>query len=240
MHCSVPLQQSATLATNWHDSNLLQRNLQKYQMMTIRRKRPSNEQTNMIVKGAIITESQNLQLLSVTIDRRLNFNEHINSVCMKAIENSVLMRSRNLIPTMAKLQLYQPAVLHHLTYCRFVWHFCGASDTRELERLQERGLRAVFRDTHLNYQQLIDKANLPTLRNRWLQDICILMYKAKHNLCPLAICNPFQPRNHNYQLRKTDFALPRVSTTSYGKHSLRYLGPKLWHNFQKGETCKQF
>ena len=65
------------------------------------------------------------------------------------------MRLRNVIPTMA--QVYKSAILPHLTYCRLVWHFCKASDTRGLERLQERGLRAVFRDTHLNYQQLLDK-----------------------------------------------------------------------------------
>ena len=42
--------------------NLLQGNLQKYQMMTIRRKRARNEQTSITVKGEIITESENLQL----------------------------------------------------------------------------------------------------------------------------------------------------------------------------------
>ena len=219
--------------------NLLQGNLQKYQMMNIRSKRASNEQTSITVKGEIITESENLKLLGVTIDSRLNFNEHINNVCMKVSQRiSVLMRLRNLIPTMAKLQLYKSAILPNLTYCHIVWHqFCRASDTRRLERLQERGLRAVFRDIHLNYQQLLDKANLPTLCNRRLQDICILMYKVKHNLCPTPICNLFQPSsNHTYQLRQTDFALPRFNTTTYGKpDSLRYLGPKLWHNLSRKE-----
>ena len=69
------------------------------------------------------------------------------------------MLLRNLIPTMA--QLYTSANLPHLTYCRLVRHFCKASDNRGLERLQERGLRAIFRDTHLNYQQLLDKQIYP-------------------------------------------------------------------------------
>ena len=199
--------------------NLLQGNLQKYQMMTIRRKRARNEQTIITVKAEIINESENLQLLSVTIDRRLKFNEHINSVCMKASRRiSVLMRRlRNLIPTVAKLQLYKSAILPHFTYCRLVWHFCRSSDTRSLERLQERGLRAVFRDTHLNYlQQLFHKANLANLCNRRLQDICVLMYKVKRNLLLRPICNLFQPRNHTYQLRKTDLALPRVTLLLMG------------------------
>ena len=115
------------------------------------RKRARNEQTSITVKGDIITESKNLQLLGVTIDRRLKFNEHINSVCMKASQRiSVLMRLRNMIPTVANMQLYKSTILPHFTYCRLVWHFCRASDTRRLEISQERDLRAVFRDTHLN------------------------------------------------------------------------------------------
>ena len=66
------------------------------------------------------------------------------------------MRLRNLISTKAKLQLYKSAVLPYLTYCHLVWHFCRASDTRKLERLQERGLRAVYKDKPASYTQLLE------------------------------------------------------------------------------------
>lgn len=46
-------------------------------MMNVRRKGASYEQTSIAVKVDIITESENLKLLDVTIDNRLNFNEHI-------------------------------------------------------------------------------------------------------------------------------------------------------------------
>ena len=54
------------------------------------------------------------------------------------------------------------------------------------------------------------------------------MYKVKHNLCPRTVCNIFKTSNHSYSLRQTDFYLPNFNTVTYGKHSLRYLGPKLW------------
>ena len=31
-----------------------------------------------------------------------------------------------------------------------------------------------------------------------------------------------------YKLRGSDFTVPRFNSITYGKHSLRYLGPKLW------------
>ena len=45
--------------------------------------------------------------LGVTIDDKLNFSEHINITCKKASQRiGVLMRSKNLVPTAAKLQLF--------------------------------------------------------------------------------------------------------------------------------------
>ena len=108
----------------------------------------------------------NLKLLGVIIDSKLNFTDHISSICKKASQRiGVLMRLRNLIPTKAKLVLFKSAVLPYLTCCHLVWHFCKSSDARKLERLQERGLRAVYRDKHESYSQLLKRAELPTLHD---------------------------------------------------------------------------
>ena len=89
-----------------------------------------------------------------------------------------------MIPREAKLQLYKSAILPNLTYCRIVWHFCKASDTRKLERVQERALRAVYNDRNATYEELLEKGRLSSLENRRLQDILILMYKVKNSLAP--------------------------------------------------------
>ena len=114
-----------------------------------------------------------------------------------------------------------------------VWHFCKASDSRKIERLQERGLRAVCKDHHATYAELLKRAQLPTLKNRRLQDVCTLMYKVKHKKCPAYISNIFYTRSTSYSLRQTDFSIPRFNTVTYGQHSLRYLGPKLWEKLPK-------
>ena len=85
--------------------------------------------------------------------------------------------------------------------------------------MQERGLRAVFRN-NVSYPELLKRAELPSLQNRRLQDICVLMYKAKNNLCP--------PYISKYNLRQSDFPAARYNTVTYGKHSLRHLGLNLW------------
>ena len=123
-----------------------------------------------------------LELLGVILDSNLNFTYHISLICKKASQRTgVLMRLRNPIPTNAKLLLFKTAILPYLTYCQLVWHFCRASDSRKIERLQERGLRAVYKDHYATYSELLERAQLPTLKNRSLQDVCTLMYnKVKH------------------------------------------------------------
>ena len=97
-----------------------------------------------------------IKLLGVTIDNKLNFSVHINITCKKANQRiGVLMRLKNLVPTVAKLHLLKAAILPYLTYCHLTWHFCRASDKRKLECTQERGLHAVFRDSKSTYEQLL-------------------------------------------------------------------------------------
>ena len=101
------------------------------------------------------------------------------------------------------------AILPHLTYCQSVWDFRCSSDARKLERIQERALRAVYCDNKSTYKELLQKANLPTLYTRRLQDLATIMDKAKNNLVPLYIADLFIVNNSQYSLRNSEFVLPR-------------------------------
>ena len=76
-------------------------------------------------------------------------------------------------------------------------------------------------------------ANLCTLRNRRLQDIAGHMYKVKNNICPKHIADLFQRTDTKYLLRNEEFVIPRLNTITHGKHSIRYIGPKLWNILPK-------
>ena len=172
------LKDSANLATTWYDSNLVTGNHKKYQVLNLGF---TQNDSNIYVNDVVIETKDNILLLGVVLDSKLNFSEHIISIC----------------------------------------------------KLQERGLRAVFKDNNSSYEQLLEKADLPTLLNSRLQDLCILMYKVKHKLCPAYISNIFKEPSSNYNLRQADFSIPRYETVTYGKHSIRYLGPRLWTKLPK-------
>ena len=138
------------------------------------------------------------------------------------------MRLRKLIPVESKLRIYKAAILPYLTYCGLTWHFCRKSDSSKLERINERGLRAVYSDWSSPYSGLLARAKMTTLYNRRLHHIAVFMFNVKNKLLPRNILDLFTTTSNNYNLRNADFTLPRVNTTRFGKHSLRYFGPFLW------------
>ena len=85
------------------------------------------------------------------------------------------------------------------------------------------------------------QAELPTLLDRRLQDIALLMYKVKHGLYQKNVCDLFTVNCSPYSLRGSHVTVPRFYSVTYGKYCLRYLGPKFWQvakhpNIQKTNT----
>ena len=94
-----------------------------------------------------------------------------------------------------------------------------------MERVNERGIRAVFCNWNLSYNNLLKRANLTSLYNKRLQDIAIFMFKVKHKLLPKNILDLFSETLSNYYLRNSDFYIPRFNSVRHGKHSSTKLSP---------------
>ena len=91
----------------------------------------------------------------------------------------------------------------------------------------------MYNTTTESYDTLLKIAKLTILQNRRLQDILlILMFKVKNKLTVNQIAdiyniNEESTNSKRYNLRNADFVLPRFKTVTYGRHSLRFLGPQL-------------
>ena len=183
----------------------------------------------MQIEDQIITNTSQIKLLT----------SHISYIYIKASQKvGVLLRLRNLIPCKAKRIIYKSSILPHVTYCHLVWHNCRSSDSRKIERIQERALRAVFNFHSESYENLLVRAELPSLLNRRLKDITILMYKVKYGLAPSIVDERFKRKSTSYSLRNSDFEIPTFNTINYGKHSLRYQGPHIWTKLRRIINCK--
>ena len=90
------------------------------------------------------------------------------------------------------LQIIHPASLNHIA----IWYGITVDLlTVEKEQIQECALRAVFNSHSGSYENLLLRAELPSLLNRRLQDIAILMYKVKYGLAPSIVNELFKQKS---------------------------------------------
>ena len=93
----------------------------------------------------------------------------------------------------------------------------------------------IYKSHSDTYEELLRRADIPSLYNRRLQDITALMYKVKHGLAPDCISDLFVCKGSTHSLRNSDFVLLRFETVRCGKHSVRYLGPFLWSKLTENQ-----
>ena len=58
------------------------------------------------------------KLLGVTFDERLKFTSHLKELSKRLSRKiGVMMRLKNVIPTLAKVRIYKSLILPQITYC---------------------------------------------------------------------------------------------------------------------------
>ena len=142
---------------------------EKFQSLTVNPRNidAENDDKTLNIDNHDVRKAEQIKLLGVFIDEKLNFAGHITELCTRANQKvGMLLRLRNLIPCNANLMLYKTSILPYLTYCHLVWKFYKSSDSRKIERIQERALRAVYKSQSETYEELLTSAKLPRLMIR--------------------------------------------------------------------------
>ncbi len=108
----------------------------------------------------IINSSENVDLLGLIIDSKLNFSKHIQTTTQKASLKLIALRrlSKWLDPEV-RLDYGQTFVLSKFSYCPLVWHFCSRHDVLIMENVQKRLLRNIYEDYESSYDELLLKAS---------------------------------------------------------------------------------
>jgi hypothetical protein len=75
--------------------------------------------------------------------------------------------------------------LSNFNYCPLVWHFCGESNTKKLEKIQERALRFIYNNSDSSYENLLEQSQLPSLRLRRLRSMAIEVFKIINKQTPV-------------------------------------------------------
>ena len=75
--------------------------------------------------------------------------------------------------------------------------FCSENNSRKLEKIQERALRFVYRDFVSTYDELLLKANIPSLHIRRLKTMSIETLKILNEMAPPVLTNLVRLRDNS-------------------------------------------
>jgi hypothetical protein len=91
--------------------------------------------------------------------------------------------------------------LSNFNYCPLVWHFCGESNTKKLEKIQERALRFIYNNSDSSYENLLEKSQLPSLRLRRLRSMAIEVFKIINKQTPVYLHDLVTIKKSSYSFR---------------------------------------
>lgn len=224
--------QDSKRAIQWFYDNCMQANPSKFQVMFLK---PSRNNIpvpcNLQIEDCIIEASNEVSLLGITIDDKLNFDLHISKLCKKAARQlKVLIRFRSILGLKEKEMLFKTFVLSNFNFCPIVWTFCSKLSSKNIEKIQERSLRFLLNDYDSTYYELLKRSGYSTLHLGRLRSIAIEVFKCVHNLNTTVLNDLFTVKETERTLRDPSILLvPRFNKIQYGKKTFSYYGSHLWN-----------
>ena len=113
----------------------------------------------------------------------------------------------------------------------FVWNFCGKSNVKLIESLQERALRFVYNDSTSSYESLLRSSKTESLQIQRLRAMALQVFKCINKIGPSYLHDLFESKDTNYHLRDSNVVKQdKYFTVKYGFLSFKYHGAKIWNN----------
>ena len=219
-------QDTAQLAT-WYPENYMKLNVDKCHLMIFGEK---SKKMKIHFGEAVIDESDEETLLGITLDTKLSFKSHVQSLCRKASQKLHALSRISIFMDSKKIKLVMNTlILSHFSYCPLIWMFHDRKIENKINKIQERALRIAYRDNTSQFKELLEKDNSVSVHQKNLQLLVIEIYKTKNRLNLPFMIEMFGDKEVPYQLRITSkLNLPKVRTTNYGTDTVRFMGQRVW------------
>ena len=226
------LENDTMSAITWFEINYMQLNQKKCHFLI---SGSTPEHLWVKVGNNKIWESKQEKLLGITIDKNLNFNEHLSIICKKASTKvTALARLVTILPFERKRLLMKAFIESQFSYCPLIWMFCSRKMNDKINHIQERALILVYSDYIISFGDLLKKDKSVSIHHRNIQKVAIEMFKVKNNLCPEMIQYHF--RRKCSLKSKATFQRPNINTVYKGEYSLRWFDPMVWDSMIPEKT----
>ena len=157
-----------------------------------------------------------MKLLGIDIDYQLNFDQHISNLCKKAGQQlNVLKRLSPFLSSLNKLTIFHTFILSNFNYFLLAWLLCSESNSKKLEKNQERALRFVYDDFKSTYEELLNKANIPLLHIKRIRTMAVETFRILNDMSPPVLSDLVRIRDcssYNFRYQNV-LQVPQIRTT---------------------------
>ena len=151
------LETDALVLSKWFPENFMKLNEGKCHLSTFG---TSQDDIKITVGEAIVKESSEEKLLGVTIDKNLNFKSHVSNLCKRASQKLHALARVSAFMNPDKLRLLMNSFIKsQFSYCPLIWMFHDRALNAKVNKIQERALRIVYKNSHADYETLLKLDN---------------------------------------------------------------------------------
>ena len=190
-----------------------------------------NNLTDINVENIIIKRENVVKYLGLKIDEKLNWNNHIESVCSSLLKYfGIFNQVKGYITKSLARQLYFSFIYSRIAYGIEVYGNCSKHNLNKLQVLQNKIIKLLLSYEYRTDTNFIHK-NLNIMKIHDIQIVNIINFV---NNCllgrnPPPFDNYYRYHNTPYNLRENTLIAPRPRT-AFGAQSLKILGAKLWND----------
>ncbi len=228
-----------SVVTEWLKANKLTLNVQKskYVIFGTRAKLQGVGNVNLDVSGEPLERTNKMKYLGMILDEKLNFDEHVDYICNKAVNKlGILRKARDFLDLETSVLLYKSLVLPHFDYCDIVYASTSVTNLQRLQVMQNSACRTMLLcDKYTPTSQMHTDLKLLPLEKR--RNLHISMDCFNHiNNAESSLSKYFVKKNTRTVRGGDKYQLPHLKTTM-GRKAYSYRGPEHWS--QLPEDMKQ-
>ena len=224
------LQTEAEVTIQWFADNAMEANPAKFQGLLLKGNKQASD-FRVIIQGQQIEFSKSITTLGICIDENLTFDEHVNNICLKASRQiSALQRLTGLLDMPSRKAIYNSFIVSNFNYCPLVYYFTSRESINKMQKIQERALRFVLKDSVSDYDTLLTKCGIDSFRISSLKAMAVEIYKILNDMSPEYL-SLFSKSSIPYSLRDNNKLIQqKMRTTTFGIKSFSYYGAHLWNS----------
>ena len=182
------------------------------------------------IGSTTIKESDEVELLGITIDKALNFKKHFENLCCTAQYKLHALRRIRKYLALDKAKLLGNAFIDsQFNYAPLIWMFCHKATYLKMQKIHHKSLKVIYQ-SDASYDDLLQLSNSVSLHQRHLRFLLTEIYKSTGTLNPQFMWSYFKYRKVPYNLRRGPVLfIPPARSTIYGTNSAHFLGSLIWN-----------